>query len=247
MNHLKPDRGNISFSTIIKSELEPHCTIYGSADVSSGRQIVRMTFRQHPGLDVSSGRHFVRPYFWDVLSKCPRLSGIVLTKRPRSSGHPDDMSSWQFVFLTKRLLTQFTLWQVQVLDFGHPATEQQMLDWIELGSKLGNTCVSAFVEILLSLQCKIFQYTFLEQYPMEFQDFFSLCQIQQLTLLQLDHRKLGPSETRLLSDPCIIKLKRRKNTLPCVIWCFEKHFLVYLLNLLCIKIAHNIYFIHTNF
>ena len=103
------------------------------------------------------------------------------------------------------------------------------------------TCVSAFLEILLSLQCKIFQYTFLEQYPMEFQDFFSLCQIQQLTLLQLDHRKLGPSEIRLLSDPCIIKLKRRKNTLSCVICCFEKHFLGFLLNLICIKIAYNIF------
>ena len=35
-------------------------------------------------------------------------------------------------------------------------------------SKLGNTGVSAFVEILQSLQCKIFQYTFLRQYPMKF-------------------------------------------------------------------------------
>ena len=40
-----------------------------SADVSSGREIVRMIFRQHPGfIDVLSERHFVRPYFWDVLS-----------------------------------------------------------------------------------------------------------------------------------------------------------------------------------
>ena len=109
------------------------------------------------------------------------------------------------------------------------------------------TRVSAFVEILLSLQCKIFQYTFLEQYPMEFQDFFSLCQVQQLAWLQIDHRKLGPSKMRLLSDPCIIKLKRRKNTLSCVICCFEKCFWGYLLNLLCIKIAYDIYFIHTNF
>ena len=74
------------------------------------------------------------------------------------------------------------------------------------------TCVSPFIEILLSLQCKIFQYTFLEQYPMEFQDFFSLCQIQQLTSLQLDHIKLGPSKMRPLSDPSIIKLKRRRKT-----------------------------------
>ena len=34
------------------------------------------------------------------------------------------------------------------------------------------TCVSTFVEIHQSLQCKIFQYTFLRQYPMKFQDFF---------------------------------------------------------------------------
>jgi hypothetical protein len=45
---------------------------------------------------------------------------------------------------------------------------------------------------------------------MKFQDFFSLCQIQQSAWLQLDHRKLGPSEMRLLSDPCIIKLKKKK-------------------------------------
>ena len=43
--------------------------------------------------------------------------------------------------------------------------------------KLRSTAVSAFVEILQSLQCKIFQYSFLGQYPMKFQDFFFLCQI----------------------------------------------------------------------
>ena len=86
------------------------------------------------------------------------------------------------------------------------------------------TCVSAFVEILQSLQCKIFQYTFLGQYPMKFQDFFSLCQIRQPAWLQLDHRKLGPSEMRLLPDPCIIKQKKEKKTLSCVICCFEKLF-----------------------
>ena len=45
---------------------------------------------------------------------------------------------------------------------------------------------------------------------MKLQDFFSLCQIQQPAWLQLDHRKLGPSEMRLMSDPCIIKLKKKK-------------------------------------
>ena len=109
------------------------------------------------------------------------------------------------------------------------------------------TCVSAFVEILLSLQCKIFQYTFLRDYPIKFQDFVSLCQIQQLAWLQIDHRKLGLSKMRLLSDPVSQNWKRRKNTLSCVICCFEKHFLGFLLNLICIKIAYNIYFIHTNF
>ena len=110
-----------------------------------------------------------------------------------------------------------------------------------------DTCVSAFVEILLSLQCKIFQYTFLGKYPIKFQDLFSLSQNQQLAWLQIDHKKLGPSIMRHLSDPCIIKLKKKKNSISCVISCFEKCFLGYLLNLLCIKIAYDIYFIHTNF
>ena len=58
---------------------------------------------------------------------------------------------------------------------------------------LSHTCVSAFVEILPSLQCKIFQYTFLRQYPMIFLDFFSLWEIQQAAWLQLDHKRLAPS------------------------------------------------------
>ena len=37
----------------------------------------------------------------------------------------------------------------------------------ELYEEALNTCVSAFVEILHSLQCKIFKYTFLGQYPMK--------------------------------------------------------------------------------
>ena len=35
-------------------------------------------------------------------------------------------------------------------------------------------------EIHQSLKCKIFQYTFLRQYPMKFQNFFLLCKIYQL-------------------------------------------------------------------
>ena len=111
----------------------------------------------------------------------------------------------------------------------------------------GLTRVSGFVEILQSLQCKIFQYSFLGQYPMKFQDFFFLCQIEQPAWLQLDHRKLGPSEMRLLSEPCIIKLKKKKNSLLCVICCFEKNFIGYLQNIVCIKIAFNIYLNYTNF
>ena len=63
------------------------------------------------------------------------------------------------------------------------------------------TCVSAFVEILQSLQCKIFQYTFLGQYPMKFWDSFSLCKNQQPAWLQLDHKKFRPSEVRFSGAP----------------------------------------------
>ena len=66
--------------------------------------------------------------------------------------------------------------------------------WLQ---RLQSTCVSVFVEILHSLQCKIFKYTFLGQYTMKCWDFFSLSKIQQPAWLQLDHRKLGPSEMRL--------------------------------------------------
>ena len=118
---------------------------------------------------------------------------------------------------------------------------------VTIWALFGGTCVSAFLEILLSIQCKIFQYTFLGKYPIKFQDLFSLSQNQQLAWLQIDHKKLGPSIMRHLSDPCIIKLKKKKNSISCVISCFEKCFLGYLLNLLCIKIAYDIYFIHTNF
>ena len=45
---------------------------------------------------------------------------------------------------------------------------------------------------------------------MKFQDFFFLCQIEQPAWRQLDHRKLGPSKMRLLSEPYIIKLKMKK-------------------------------------
>ena len=62
---------------------------------------------------------------------------------------------------------------------------------------LSNTCVSAFVEISQSLHCKIFKYTFLEQYPMKSWNFFFLCKIQEPAWLQLSHRKLGPPGMRL--------------------------------------------------
>ena len=98
--------------------------------------------------------------------------------------------------------------------FFHPVRRQIFGDALKqtfcMISKLVITCVNAFVEILQSLQCKIFQYSFLGQYPMKFQDFFFLCQIEQPAWLQLDHRKLRPSEMRLLSEPCIIKLKKKR-------------------------------------
>ena len=59
------------------------------------------------------------------------------------------------------------------------------------------TRVSAFREILQSLQCKIVQYTFLGQNPIKLQDFFSQCKIPHPAWLQLDHKKLGPSWMRL--------------------------------------------------
>ena len=64
------------------------------------------------------------------------------------------------------------------------------------------TCVSAFREIHQSLQCEIFQYTFLRKYPMKFQDFLLPCKIYQLVWRQLDYRKLGLWETRLLRPLC---------------------------------------------
>ena len=41
--------------------------------------------------------------------------------------------------------------------------------------------------------------------------------------------------------------RRRENSLSCVICCFEKHFIGYLQNIVCIKIAFNIYLNNTNF
>ena len=79
------------------------------------------------------------------------------------------------------------------------------------------TCVSAFVEIHQSLQCKIFQYTFLGQYPMKFWDLFSLCKIQQSAWLQLDHKKLRSSEMRF-SDPHIMKLKKHALVWDILFW-----------------------------
>ena len=96
-----------------------------------------------------------------------------------------------------------------------------------------DTCVSALREIHLSLQCKIFQYTFLRQYPMKFQDFLLPCKIYQLVWRQLDYRKLGLWETRLLRPMCH---KNWKNSLSCVIHWFEKDVLVNILNFIHIKI-----------
>ena len=64
------------------------------------------------------------------------------------------------------------------------------------------TCVNSVIEIPLSLQCKTVQYKFLWQYLMKFQEFFSLCQVQQPAWLQLDHKKLGPSEMRFFRTLC---------------------------------------------
>ena len=100
-----------------------------------------------------------------------------------------------------------------------------------------STCVSAFREILQSLQCKIFQYTFLRQYRMKIWDFFSLCKIPQLAWLYLDRIKLRPSEVRFW-DPCIMKLE---NAFWCMVYCFENHLLGYLLNSKRINITFNIY------
>ena len=72
------------------------------------------------------------------------------------------------------------------------------------------TCVCAFLEILQSLQYKISQYNFLRQYLMKFWDFSSLCKIQQLAWLQLDHTKFRPSEVRF-SGPYIMKLKKERS------------------------------------
>ena len=60
-----------------------------------------------------------------------------------------------------------------------------------------NTRVTAFREILQSLQCKIVQYTFLGQYVIKLWDFFSQCKIPHPAWLQLDHNKLGLSGMRL--------------------------------------------------
>ena len=59
------------------------------------------------------------------------------------------------------------------------------------------TRVSAFREILQSLQCKIVQYTFLGQYLIKLQDFFSQCKIPHPAWIQLHHNKLGLSGMRL--------------------------------------------------
>ena len=89
------------------------------------------------------------------------------------------------------------------------------------------TCVNSVIEIPLSLQCKIVQYKFLWQYPMKFQDFLSMCQVHLLAWLQLDHRKLGPSEMRFFRP---LYHRTEKHALKC-----EKHSLGYLLTFIHIK------------
>ena len=79
------------------------------------------------------------------------------------------------------------------------------------------TCVSAFVEILQSIQCKIFKYTFLRQYPMKSWDFFFICKIQQPAWLQLSHRKLGPSEMGFLK-PLYLKTEEHSFKCDILLW-----------------------------
>ena len=105
------------------------------------------------------------------------------------------------------------------------------------------TCVSAFLEIHQSLQCKIFQYTFFGQYPIKFWDFLSLCKIKQPAWLQLDHKKLRPSEMRFSDDPYMMKLK---NALSCEIYSFEKLWLANLWNSKPIKMDKKIKLVFTN-
>ena len=60
-----------------------------------------------------------------------------------------------------------------------------------------DTRVSAFREILQSLQCKIVQYTFLGQYLIKLQDFFSQCKIPHPAWIQLHQNQLGLLGMRL--------------------------------------------------
>ena len=53
---------------------------------------------------------YIRAWVWRQFVP----AGIVLTKRPRAAGHPDQMSSWQYVFLTERLLTHKLIFQMFV-------------------------------------------------------------------------------------------------------------------------------------
>ena len=55
---------------------------------------------------------------------------------------------------------------------------------------VAHVLTSASSKFLWALQCKIFQYKFLWQYPIKFWDFFSLRHIQQPAWLKLDYRKL---------------------------------------------------------
>ena len=57
--------------------------------------------------------------------------------------------------------------------------------------------VSAFREILQSLQCKIVQYSFLGHYLIKLQDFFSQCKIPHPAWIQLHQNQLGLLGMRL--------------------------------------------------
>ena len=56
------------------------------------------------------------------------------------------------------------------------------------------TCVNSGIKIPLSLRCKILQHKIICQFPMEVQDFISLCKIHHLNWIQVDCRWVKHSE-----------------------------------------------------
>ena len=63
-----------------------------------------------------------------------KTSKVVLTKRPRRSGHPDKMSCWQYVFLTKRLQTN--IFSRHTLDNSkyYTAISSKKVKWFQIRS-----------------------------------------------------------------------------------------------------------------